>query len=98
MCIVAVEHQTEDCMKKRLNIILPEETVSLLDRVVKKGNRSRFISDAVIHYVSNRAQANLSERLKQGALNNARRDLEMACQWFSLEEEAWQHKSKRQRR
>jgi len=38
-------------MAKRINTILPDKTVSVLDRVTTKGNRSRFIDRAVLHYV-----------------------------------------------
>ena len=38
-------------MSIRLNIILPETTVSVLNRVADKGGRSRFIDRAVLHYV-----------------------------------------------
>jgi metal-responsive CopG/Arc/MetJ family transcriptional regulator len=34
-------------MSKRINIILPDKTVAVLDRVTTKGNRSRFIDRAV---------------------------------------------------
>ena len=81
-------------MTKRINVILPEETTRVLDRVAPKGNRSRLIADAVHFYVTTRARRNLAERLKEGALANAQRDLELAQEWFPLEEEA----SPRQRR
>ena len=77
-------------MTKRINIVLPVETIEVLDRVAPKGNRSRLISEAVIHYVTSRARTNLAERLKQGAIANAQRDLAIAQEWFSLDEEAWQ--------
>jgi CopG family transcriptional regulator/antitoxin EndoAI len=77
-------------MTKRINIILPEETIRVLDRVAPKGNRSRLISDAIVHYVTSRAKSNLAEQLKQGALAHGRRDLELAGEWFSIDEEAWQ--------
>ncbi len=79
-------------MTKRINVVLPVETIAVLDRVAPRGNRSRFISEAVVHYVTSRAKANLTERLKEGAQANARRDLELAREWFSLDEEAWQPK------
>ena len=65
-------------MSKRVNIILPDTTLKVLDRVAGKGDRSRFISEAVLHYVRTRGAANLRERLKQGALANAKLDLEIA--------------------
>jgi metal-responsive CopG/Arc/MetJ family transcriptional regulator len=42
-------------MSKRINVILPEETVRVLDRVSSKGDRSRLISAAVLYYVSAQA-------------------------------------------
>ena len=77
-------------MSKRLNIVLPDATVAVLNRVAPKGNRSRLISQAVLHYVKHQSAANLRERLKQGALANARLNLEIAEEWFPLEQEAWQ--------
>jgi len=38
-------------MSKRINIVLPEGTLAILDRVAAKGNRSQFISRAVLHFV-----------------------------------------------
>jgi hypothetical protein len=58
-------------MSKRINIILPEATVAVLDRVVPQGNLSRFIDRAVLHLVKTEGTANLQERLKAGALANA---------------------------
>jgi CopG family transcriptional regulator/antitoxin EndoAI len=81
-------------MSVRINVILPEETVRVLDRVAPKGNRSRLISDAVMHYVSSRGRSNLAEQLKAGALANAKRDMAIAEEWFPLEEEAWQRQQK----
>jgi CopG family transcriptional regulator/antitoxin EndoAI len=81
-------------MSVRINVILPEETVRVLDHVAPRGNRSRVISDAVMHYVSSRGRSNLAEQLKAGALANARRDMAIAGEWFPLEEEACQQPTK----
>ncbi len=85
-------------MPKRINVILPEDTLAVLDRVAPEGNRSRFISKAVMHYISSMSRENLRQRLKQEAVANAERDLEMAAAWFPLEEEAWQNTRKKRRR
>ena len=77
-------------MSKRINIILPDKTVAVLDRVATKGTRSRFIDRAVRHYVESQGNASLREQLKAGYRANAERDLAMAAEWFPLEEEAWQ--------
>jgi CopG family transcriptional regulator/antitoxin EndoAI len=77
-------------MSKRINIILPDKTVAVLDRLAPQGTRSRFIDRAVRHYVETQGKASLREQLKAGYEANADRDLAMAAEWFPLEEEAWQ--------
>jgi CopG family transcriptional regulator/antitoxin EndoAI len=57
-------------MSKRINIILPDKTVAVLDRVTTPGNRSRFIDRAVKHFIGSWGKANLRERLKQEAVAN----------------------------
>jgi metal-responsive CopG/Arc/MetJ family transcriptional regulator len=73
---------------QRINIVLPRETLAILDRVATKGKRSSFISRALLHYVDVFGKQNLRERLKQEALDNSERDLEIAAEWFPIEEEA----------
>jgi metal-responsive CopG/Arc/MetJ family transcriptional regulator len=75
-------------MNKRINIVLPEESVSVLDRVTTKGARSRFIDRAILRYVEIAGKQSLREQLKAGYVANATRDLETAIAWFPLEEEA----------
>ncbi len=77
-------------MNQRINITLPEETLSLIDRVAEKGDRSRFIDLAIKYYVEAIGKAKLKKLLKEGAIARAERDLRMAEEWFNLEEEAWQ--------
>ncbi len=76
-------------MHRRLNITLPEETIRLMDRVARKGDRSRLIAEAVKHYVRSVGRAALRKRLKEGAIRRGGRDLRLAEEWFALEEEAW---------
>ena len=77
-------------MSKRINIMLPERTLAVLDRVAPKGNRSRFVSEAVLHYVETQGKQSLREQLKAGYLANADENLKIAAEWFPLEELAWQ--------
>ena len=77
-------------MSKRINVILPDKTLSILDRVTMKGSRSQFISQSVLHFVETQGKQSLRERLKREALANAERDLAIAAEWFPLDEEAWQ--------
>ncbi len=74
-------------MSKRINIVLPDTTVKVLDRVAPKGDRSRFISEAVLHYVETVGKKSLKEQLKAGYQANAARNLEITTEWFPLEEE-----------
>jgi len=77
-------------MNKRINVILPETTVAVLDRVAPKGNRSAVIDRAVQHFIKSHSRHNLRRLLEEEAKVNAQRDLEIAADWFPLEEEAWQ--------
>ena len=77
-------------MNKRINVILPSATVAILDKVATQGNRSALIDRAIRHYIKAQSRQTLRQRLKQEALANAGRDLELAAEWFPLEKEAWQ--------
>jgi CopG family transcriptional regulator / antitoxin EndoAI len=81
-------------MSKRINIVLPETTLRVLDRVAPKGDRSRFISEAVLHYVESKGKQSLREQLKAGYQANAKESLKIAMEWFPLEEEAWRKAKK----
>jgi CopG family transcriptional regulator/antitoxin EndoAI len=79
-----------DIMHRRLNITLPEETVRLIDRIAKSGNRSRLIDQAVREFLRGKQRASLRKQLEEGARRRASRDLALSEEWTSLEEEAWQ--------
>ena len=73
----------------RINITLPGETLKLLDRLSKKGDRSKFLDRAVKFYIKTNGQANLREKLKQEAIEDAARDLAITNEWLHLDEEVW---------
>jgi metal-responsive CopG/Arc/MetJ family transcriptional regulator len=77
-------------MSERINIMLPERTLEVLNRVAPKGHRSHIISEAVLQYVATRGKQSLREQLKAGYLANADESLNIAAEWFPVEEEAWQ--------
>ena len=81
-------------MNKRLNITLPEQTVRLMDRVAGKGQRSSLIDRAVRRYVKEETRANLRKQLAESYKANAALDLQLAEEWFPMEEEAWQHRTR----
>ena len=77
-------------MHQRIDVTLPRDTVELIDKVAKKGDRSRLINEAVRHYFEEWGLANLRKKLKEGAILRAERDLNMTEKWFLLDEESWQ--------
>jgi len=76
-------------MNRRIDITLPDDTLRLIDRVAKKGDRSRLVNEAVKHYLGDLNRAELRKRLKEGAIVRAERDRKLAQEWFFLEEETW---------
>jgi hypothetical protein len=87
-------------MAKRINIMLPEDTVRTIDRLARPGQRSRFIARAVQHYIITASPEALQERLKQAAIRDRDLDLEIANDWFAVDQEQWRqldNQEKRQR-
>jgi hypothetical protein len=84
-------------MAKRINVILPEATVQTIDRLSLPGQRSRFIDRAVQHYVTTASPQALRERLKQAALRDHDLDLEIASEWFAVDQEQWQKLDKQEK-
>ncbi len=80
---------TKVITRKRVNITLPKDTINLIERVAVKGNRSRFLDEAVRFYVRETGRANLRKLLREGAAKRAERDLNLTREWFHLEHEAW---------
>jgi CopG family transcriptional regulator / antitoxin EndoAI len=76
-------------MRKRINISLPEDTLGLIDRVTEHGDRSRFIDQAVRHYIQEMGRSHLRKQLKAGAIQRAQRDLSVAEEWFAVDEDVW---------
>jgi CopG family transcriptional regulator / antitoxin EndoAI len=76
---------------KRINVILPETTLRNIDRLSRPGQRSRFIERAVEHYIATAGPDALQERLKQAALRDQDLDLEIAGDWFAVDQEQWQN-------
>jgi CopG family transcriptional regulator/antitoxin EndoAI len=77
---------------RRINITLPEETIRLIDRVAKKGDRSFLISEAVHRYVASVGKERLRRLLKDGAIRHAERDLKLAEEWCSLDGTSWRER------
>lgn len=84
--------RTQVRVSKRVNVVLPEETLQMIDRIVEHGNRSALIDEAIRFYIDEVGKTNLKKQLKEGAEKRGYRDLEVTKQWFLNEEEAWQIK------
>lgn len=76
-------------MHKRVNVTLPEQTIRLIDRSAKHGNRSRFIDEAVKYFVRDHGRTELRRLLEEGAERRAARDLAVAEEWFPVDKAAW---------
>lgn len=81
-------------MHRRVNITLPEETIRLIDRSANHGNRSRFIDEAVRHFVRSHGRTQLRRLLEEGAERRAARDLAIAEEWFPVDRDAWRKRRK----
>lgn len=84
-----MSNQRELTIHKRVNVTLPEDTLRLLDRVTEKGDRSSFVDRAVRFYIEEKGRANLKKQLRLGATARASRDMSLAEEWFSIDEEVW---------
>ena len=76
-------------MHKRLNISLPEGTIRLLDRVVPRGDRSKFIDQAVRSEVARASKLKLRRQLEEGYRERADEDRKLATEWDHLSTEVW---------
>ena len=77
-------------MSKRINIVLPETTIRTIDRMVRPGERSRFINQAVQHFVANRSMESLRAQLERAAFRDQDLDREVAADWFAVDHETCQ--------
>lgn len=84
-----ISSQNTHTSHRRVNVSLSEDTLALLDRVTKKGNRSAFLDKAVNFYVKKVGARALNRELKEGAIANAARDRSLAEEWFNLSSETW---------
>jgi CopG family transcriptional regulator/antitoxin EndoAI len=76
-------------MYRKINITLPEQTAYLVEQMIKKGNTSKFVEDAIEYYIEHLEKIRLRKQLKQGAVRRAERDLKFSQEWNELEDNAW---------
>jgi CopG family transcriptional regulator/antitoxin EndoAI len=76
-------------MHQRLNISLPDTTVRLLDRIIPKGDRSKFIDQAVRAEIGRTTKSRLRRVLAEGYRRRAAEDRRLAAEWDQLSVEVW---------
>jgi CopG family transcriptional regulator / antitoxin EndoAI len=76
-------------MYQKINIILPEQTVLLIEKITDKAGRSTFVEDAVKYYVEHVGKDRIREQLKLGGFKRAQRDLKLSEEWNTLEDNIW---------
>jgi len=74
---------------KRVNISIPQATIEKIDALTQRGDRSRFIDQAVHFYVDAVGRKQLRQSLKEGAVRRTARDADIAAQWFPVGESVW---------
>jgi hypothetical protein len=70
--------------------VLPEPTVRSIDRIVRPGERSRFIDLAVQHFIVHCGAEALRTQLEQAAIRDRDLDREIAADWFAVDQDGWQ--------
>ena len=69
---------------QRVNISLPQKTLQRIDRIAKRGNRSRVIDTAVNFYLSQANRKQLEETIKHEAIKWRERDVKIAEEMLDL--------------
>lgn len=77
-------------MHRQINIALPEETMQLIEQTMPQIELECLIDDAVKNYIAQYARTSLRDELKEGAIRRQERDVNLAKDWFYLEEEICQ--------
>jgi CopG family transcriptional regulator / antitoxin EndoAI len=78
-------------MAKRINVMLPDDTIRTLHRLAKPGERSRLIDKAVQHYASTQSREALRARLMQAYERDTDLAQETSDDWSAVDDEAWHH-------
>ena len=84
-CVFVADQST-----KRIMITLPQHLLNEVDGFVKqeKMNRSEFISQATKMYIRERKKRQIRESMRQGYMEMAKINLNIASEAFVAEEEA----------
>ena len=82
---------------QRRNFTLRAETARLLDRLPREVNRSELVDRAIQKFAQDGGRAMLRKLLEEGYQARATRDLRMVEEWFTVDEEAWEHATRARR-
>ena len=74
---------------EKVTLTLPKDLMDTVREIAPQRGISRFVSEALEHFIAARRRQALRERLKAGYLADAALDREMAEEWRPLEEETW---------
>jgi hypothetical protein len=77
-------------VNKRINIVLPETTIQAMARIAGPGQRSRFIDQAVRHFVTHSSGEAIRIQLEKAALRDRDLDREIGNDWQAVDIDAWQ--------
>lgn len=72
-------------MTQRINIVLPKNTIDLLDKATKPGGRSQFITQAVNYYLIEQKKAKTKRLLVEAGRVHAKRDKQLAEEWLNID-------------
>jgi hypothetical protein len=76
-------------VNKRINIVLPETTIRTIARIAGPGQRSRFIDQAVRHFVAHSSGEAIRIQLEKAAVRDRDLDREIGNDWQAVDNEAW---------
>jgi CopG family transcriptional regulator / antitoxin EndoAI len=85
-------------MNKRINVMMPAETIRSVDRLSKPGERSKFITNAVEHFVATQSAEAIHKLLEMTAVRDRDLDRQVAEDWLAVDQQAWQHIDKPEQR
>ena len=75
--------------KEKVTLTLPSEVMDAVREEAAPRGYSKFIAEAVTHFVQERRKSALRERLIAGYQASAARDQALAEEWRHVEEELW---------
>jgi metal-responsive CopG/Arc/MetJ family transcriptional regulator len=75
--------------KEKVTLTLPSELMDAVREEAEPRGYSRFIAEAVTHYIQERRRSALRERLVAGYRASAELDQALAEEWRHAEQEVW---------